>query len=93
MSVIFCHELIALTFPTEVPLKSQISRIIPLSSGNFVKISAGSIFENSFVKANGPAVQNIVNNAGYVKYTLDLANNQLINGNSLNYNQSKIEPF
>ena len=66
---------------------------IPLSSVNFVKNSAGSRFENSFVKANGPAVQNIGNNAGYVKYTLDLANNQLINGNYLNYNQSKIEPF
>ena len=74
-------------------MNNNVPSHIPLSSGNFVKISAGSIFENSFVKANGPAVQNIGNNAGYVKYTLDLANNQLINGNYLNSNQSKIEPF
>ena len=74
-------------------MNNNVSSLMPQSSANYVKIPGGSTFVNSLVKKNGPAVQNIGNNTGYVKYTLDLANNQLINGNYLNSNQSKIEPF
>ena len=74
-------------------MNNNVSSLMPQSSANYVKIPGGSTFVNSLVKKNGPAVQNIGNNTGYVKYTLDLANNHLINGNYLNYNQSKIEPF
>ena len=74
-------------------MNNNVSSLMPQSSANYVKIPGGSTLGNSLVKKNGPAVQSISNNGGYVKYTLNLSDNKLINGNYLTYSQSKIEPF
>ena len=74
-------------------MNNNVSSLMPQSSANYVKIPGGSTLGNSLVKKNGPAVQSISNNGGYVKYTLNLSDNKLINGNCLTYSQSKIEPF